>query len=297
MPDEPPVTAATRPSKSPARAGHEAHSGPSGKRNLVDAVGVHAGAEPGGGRCHVAATGDCHRVDEVLVKVVDELDHAAVELAADRDVVGHRQVLDELAQADAAGVRAHRHAELGRQQQDRQVLVDAADAAGVELQHRDRLCLQQLLEDHAIGHVLAGRDRDRGDGTRDRGHAEHVVGRRRLLDPAQPVRREAVDPVDRLGDVPTLVGVDRQLDVGSDRVANEAHPALVVGEVGADLELDQREPIGDGLARQPLDLGVVVAQPARRGGVRRVAALEQTLDALAATGLGALQDLQRLVSA
>ena len=95
------------------------------------------------------------------------------------------------------------------------------------------------------------------------------------------------NPVDRVGDVPALVGVDRQLDVGSDRVANEAHAALVVGEVGADLELDQREPVGDGLACQPLDLGVVVAQPTGRGGVRRVAVLEQTLDAFAATRLGA----------
>ena len=87
-------------------------------------------------------------------------------------------------------------------------------------------------------------------------------------------------PVDRLVDVPALVGVDRQLDVGADRVAHEAHAALVVGEVGADLELDQREAVGHGLACQPLDLLVVVAEPAGRGGVRRIAVLEQMADAV-----------------
>ena len=112
-----------------------------------------------------------------------------------------------------------------------------------------------------------------------------------------PYGASRCDPVDRVGDVPALVGVDRQLDVGSDCVSNEADSALVVGEVGADLELDQLEPVGHGLACQPLDLGVVVAQPSGRGGVRGVAVLEQTLGAFAATGFGALQDRQRLVSA
>ena len=73
-------------------------------------------------------------------------------------------------------------------------------------------------------------------------------------------------------------------------------PSLVVCEVGTHLELDQREPVGYGLACQPLHFVVVVAQPSRRGGVRRIAALEQMLDTVAATALGATQDRQRLVS-
>ena len=56
--------------------------------------------------------GGPHRVDEVLVQVVDVLDRPAVLLAADGDEVEHRQVLDQLAQADAAGVRADRDANL-----------------------------------------------------------------------------------------------------------------------------------------------------------------------------------------
>ena len=47
--------------------------------------------------------------------------------------VPHRQMLNEFAQSDAAGVGAHRHAELGRHQDHREVLVDAAEPAAVDL--------------------------------------------------------------------------------------------------------------------------------------------------------------------
>ena len=47
----------------------------------------------------------------------------------DGDVVEDREVLHILAQPDAAGVRAYRHAELRRHQQHRQDLVDAAEPA------------------------------------------------------------------------------------------------------------------------------------------------------------------------
>ena len=64
----------------------------------------------------------------MLVQVIDVLDDPPVERAADRDVVEDRQVLDVLAQADAAGMRADRDAELGGHQQDREDLVDARPA-------------------------------------------------------------------------------------------------------------------------------------------------------------------------
>ena len=75
----------------------------------------------------VAPAADHDRVDEVLVQVVDVLDHAAVGGAGDGEVVEHREVLDELAQPDAARVRADRQPELGREQEDRDVLVDPRD--------------------------------------------------------------------------------------------------------------------------------------------------------------------------
>ena len=41
------------------------------------------------------------RVDEVLVQVIDVLDHPPLGAAADSDIVEHGQVADELAQPDA----------------------------------------------------------------------------------------------------------------------------------------------------------------------------------------------------
>jgi hypothetical protein len=111
----------------------------------------------------------------VLVQVIDVLDHSAVGTAADGDEVGHREVLHELAQPDAPGVRTHGNAELGGQQQDRQVLVHSADTAGIELQHRDRTCLEQLLEHDPVRDVLAGGDSDRRHRAGDGRHPEHVV--------------------------------------------------------------------------------------------------------------------------
>ena len=120
-------------------------------------------APPPGAVGHpVPATLDTHRRGEVLVEVVDVLDPSVLERAADGDEVEHGEMLHHLAQADAAGVRAHRHAELGRQEQDGEVLVHAADPAGVDLDDVDRLGLQQLLEDHTVLHVLAGCDRESG---------------------------------------------------------------------------------------------------------------------------------------
>ena len=53
----------------------------------------------------------------------------------------------------------------------------------VELAEVDGLGLEQLLEEHAVHAVLAGRDTDRGHGRTDRRVAENVVGTGRLLDP------------------------------------------------------------------------------------------------------------------
>ena len=177
--------------------------------------------------------------------------------AGDRDVVEHGQVLDQLAQPDAAGVRAHRDAELGGQQQDRDVLVDPGDPARVDLQHVDRVGLQQLLEHHPVGDVLAGGHRDRPPSGAARQRlpdgrvAEHVVRAGRLLDPRRVVRRQRAHPGDRVGDVPALVGVDRDPDVRADRGPGQGESAQVVVEVGADLQLDLGEAVGDRLAGQP----------------------------------------------
>src|SRR5918992_5123833 len=140
MPDAPPVTRALIPANSAPSGGmprsvairtprtprRAVGEGVSGAR-----LGLQLRRQAGPFGNLVAAVHDADRVDEVLVQVVDVLDGTAGQLAADRDVVEHRQVLDHLAQADAARVRAHGHAERGGQQQDRHVLRDAGDPAGV----------------------------------------------------------------------------------------------------------------------------------------------------------------------
>ena len=95
----------------------------------------------------------------MLVQVVHVLDDPTVHRSADGDVVEDREVLDVLAQADAAGVRADGHAELGGQQQDGEDLVDAAEPAAVDLADADGVRLEELLEHDPVVAVLAGRDR------------------------------------------------------------------------------------------------------------------------------------------
>src|SRR5690242_11479972 len=72
----------------------------------------------------VAAPVEPDRLDEVLVQVVDELARAVLEGAGHRDVVEEGEMLHVLAEAYPAGVWADRHAELRRQQQHSQHLVD-----------------------------------------------------------------------------------------------------------------------------------------------------------------------------
>ena len=96
---------------------------------------------------------------------------------------------------------------------------------------------------------------------------------------ASPAGSQAVDPGDRLVDVPRLVGIDGQTDVRTDRLAGEGEAADVGVDVGADLELDLAEPGGDRLGGKANHLVVGVAEPPRAGCVRRVAVGEQLLGA------------------
>ena len=131
----------------------------------------------------VAAVADHDRIDEMLVQVIDELGDAIVHAARHGDVIEHRQVLHQLAQPDAARMRTDRHAELRRHQDHCEVLVDAAEAATVDLAEVDGPRLQELLEHDAVGAVLACGHADRPHRLRGSPHAEDVVGAGLLLDP------------------------------------------------------------------------------------------------------------------
>jgi hypothetical protein len=105
--------------------------------------------------------------------------------------------------------------------------------------------------------------------------AEDVVWACRLLHPGEIVARQLSDPFDRVVDIPALVRVDGNGDVWPDRGPRDREPPDVVVDVGADLELDLSESVGDRFSAQPLEFGVVVAEPARCSRVRRITVFEQ----------------------
>ena len=170
---------------------------------------------------------DVHRVDEMLVQVVDVLAHAVVERGAHGDVIEDRQVLHVLAQPHAAGVRADRHAELGGHQQHGDHLVDAAQAAAVDLAEVDRTRLEQLLEHDAVLHVLAGRNANRRDCLAYALVSEHVVGAGRLFDPPWVDLAQDLHGGDRLVHSPHLVGVEHETELRPDRGAQQPGAAKV----------------------------------------------------------------------
>ena len=231
----------------------------------------------------------------MLVQVVDPLDHPAVPGPGQRDVIEHGQVLDELAQPDAAGVRADRHAELGREEQVGQVLVNPGDPAGVDLHHIDRPGLEQLLEDDPVGHVLAGRHPDGLDALPDRGGAEDVPGAGRLLDPGRAQLGQLAHPGDSGRHVPHLVGVDGDADLLAHRRAGQGQAPPIVGELGAHLEFHLGEPVVNRLRAEPRELVVGVAEPAGCRGIGRVTVPLQRPGAFRPASLSPFQQVQRLV--
>src|SRR5688572_27793309 len=171
----------------------------------------------------------------MLVQVVDVLGDAVLEAGADANIVDHNEMVDILAEADAAGVRANRDVELFGEQHHGQAFVDAAQPAAVELTEADRFELHELLENYAVLAHLAGGNADRGDGLGNRRMANDIIRRGRLFDPPQIELGQLADILDRLGDVPALVGVDHELALGSDFLAHQGGAAAVVFDVEADL--------------------------------------------------------------
>src|SRR3954469_9443207 len=93
---------------------------------LLERLPPDLGAVPGQLRREVAPVPHPHRIDEVLVQVVDVFHDDVVEAARDGHEVERAHVLHELAEPHSTGVRAHRHPVLGREQEYSDDLVDAA---------------------------------------------------------------------------------------------------------------------------------------------------------------------------
>src|SRR5439155_2572916 len=83
--------------------------------------------------------------------------------------------------------------------------------------------------------------------------------------------------------------------LAADLLADDPRAAQVVLDVAADLDLDVRPASGDGLAAEPADLLVGVAEPAGRGGVRGEAVAEHLGLALALRRRAAAQERERVV--
>ena len=101
---------------------------------------------------------DDHWIHEMLVEVIEYVDHALLQRAANGNIVKHREMLDMFAEPHTASMRADRYAKFRRQQQDSQHLIDIAHPKGVDLAPADGVRLQQLPEDHTVLHHLVRGD-------------------------------------------------------------------------------------------------------------------------------------------
>ena len=276
----------------------------SGRSNRIpvgrERAGPHLGAAARSDGRHVAAVPDHRRDAEVLVQVVDELDHPTRQWCRrqrrSRTSTGaapasHRPTPPACGQTRTPNLAASSRIAMFS-------LTPATRVASI-CRTSQRAGLQELLEHDPVGHVLAGRDRHRARSPRAIAAwprmSSGLVG---SSIQARSNWREARHPVDRLVDVPALVGVDGDRDVGTDRLAGDAPAGVRRRSTSAPtLSLIWANPSRDRLPAQPRELVVVVAEPAGRGGVGRIALARAAAPrARARPGSACAQDLQRLVA-
>src|SRR5580704_18898854 len=98
-----------------------------------------------------------------------------------RNAIEQDEMLMQL--AHIPDVRHDRYAKLPAQQADGDEFAYARDSHRVHLDKRGALCLQIILEDHAIRNMLAHCQFERSDSLGKRLVSKNVVGMRRLFDP------------------------------------------------------------------------------------------------------------------
>src|SRR3569833_955945 len=142
--------------------------------------------------------------------MVDVFDDSSFHRSPAGDVIPHRQMLYLFAQPHASRVRANRNVELPGQQTDAKTLVDAAQTTGVDLTETDGIGLHELLKHDPVLAMLASCDPDpvRLECACNSGVAEDVVRACGLLNPIRFETRQLLHVVDRLVDLPYLIGID-----------------------------------------------------------------------------------------
>ena len=156
---------------------------------------------------------------------------------------------------------------------------------------------KQLLEDHAVLHVLAGGDAHGRDLAPDAGVAQDVVGAGRLLDPPGVEARSCAIASIASSTPHAWLASIISLRSGPSAPRISAGAPHVVVEVAADLHLDVVEAARDGVAHERLDLGVVVAEPAGRRGVGGVPVARKSASRAARPGSCRSQQLDGLAPA
>lgn len=264
---------------------------------LVHALRLHLNTVSRLGRSGVVTILDDTGVEEVLVQVVDVLEHT--ELSTDNNVIDGAQVLGVLWQTDTTRVRNNRHTELLCDKEDGKNLVDTAHAASIDLADIDGTLLQELLEDDTVlAHLTSSNTNTVGlkclaDGL----VAEDVVRAGRLLDEPRLELGKLLHVLDCLRDRPDLVGIDHEevaLVVTND-LSGDAQSLLVFGDAGSDLELEVFVTGVEGLLQQALHLVLAITQPTSTGGVGRHCSVGLgVLDTLSLAGFLLLQHLNSL---
>ncbi len=143
--------------------------------------------------------------------------------------------------------------------------------------------------------MLSGRHADRGDLPTDSSVTQDVVGTGGLLDPERIETAQLVDSVNRLLDIPGLVGVDHQKAVRSDLVADQRGAAGILGAGRPNLHFEGVPASGHSLTTESLYPLVGVSEPTGRRRVGGISALAQFHLPRLAAGAAVLQDGQRFV--
>ena len=191
---------------------------------------------------------------------------------AHRNVIDQHQMLMNL--AHIADVRNDGNVILTRQQADGEKFAHTAQARAVGLQKSDASGLKIVLEDDAVGNMLAQRKREGSDGGGELPMRVNVVGMGRLFDPVRVDAAELAAGNDGGRQRPLLVCVEHDGGGGADETPQSLGALHIALERSTYFELERAEALIEAALHIFANLLVVVVIPADTGVVPRIAAIE-----------------------